>query len=77
MEHHLVWLIVAFGLVIVELLTGTFCLLVLGLAGFAGAAVAGVGLDFAWQALTAAIVAAAGVLWVHRSEEHTSELQSH
>ena len=65
MEHHFVWLIAAFSLVIIELITGTFYLLVLGFAGFAGAAVAALGLPFAWQALIAAIVALAGVVWVH------------
>ncbi len=65
MEHYLVWLIAAFSLVIIELLTGTFYLLVLGLAGFAGSAVAGAGLSFAWQAVTASIVALAGCVWVH------------
>jgi membrane protein implicated in regulation of membrane protease activity len=56
---------VAFALVIVELVTGTFYLLVLGIAGFAGAAVAWSGLVFHWQALVAAIVAIAGMAYVH------------
>jgi membrane protein implicated in regulation of membrane protease activity len=66
MEHYLAWLIAAFSLVIVELVTGTFYLLVLGVAGFAGAAVAGAGLGIAMQASVAAIVALAGCAWVHR-----------
>ena len=40
MEAHLIWVIAGIILVIVELLTGTFYLLVLGVAAFAGAGVA-------------------------------------
>ncbi len=66
MENYLLWLIAAFILVIVELVTGTFYLLVFGVAGFAGAAVAGVGLNLWWQCSVAVIVGLAGVAWVHR-----------
>jgi membrane protein implicated in regulation of membrane protease activity len=76
MENHLVWLVAAFSLVIVELVTGTFYLLVLGVAGFAGAAVAAAGLDLGWQALTAAIVAIAGVVWVHHWRAHVAAAAS-
>ena len=65
METYLIWLIAAFCLVILELVTGTFYLLVLGIAGFAGAAVAWTGLEFRWQAVVAAAVAVAGMIWVH------------
>ena len=37
METHLIWLAAGFILVIAELLTGTFYLVVLGIAAFAGA----------------------------------------
>jgi membrane protein implicated in regulation of membrane protease activity len=65
-DSFLVWLIAGFALVIVELVTGTFYLLVLGVAAFAGAGLAYAGAVFAWQALAAAVVAVAGVVWVHR-----------
>ena len=66
MENSLAWLITGFGLVIVELVTGTFYLFVLGVACFAGAGLAYAGGAFVWQALVAAIVALAGVIWVRR-----------
>jgi membrane protein implicated in regulation of membrane protease activity len=65
-DNHLVWLVAGFILVIAELLTGTFYLLVLGIAAFAGAATAWAGGTFGLQAVTAAAVAFAGVAWVHR-----------
>jgi membrane protein implicated in regulation of membrane protease activity len=71
-DHYLIWLIAAFSLVIIELVTGTFYLLVLGLAGFAGAAVAAAGLSFGWQAVTSALVALAGVVYVHHWRKKSS-----
>jgi membrane protein implicated in regulation of membrane protease activity len=76
MEQYLVWLIAAFTLVIVELVSGTFYLLVLGIAGFAGAAVASAGLAFWWQALSAAAVALAGCVWVHHWHRRASLVKS-
>ena len=66
MDPNLVWLIAGFALVIAELVTGTFYLLVLGIAGFAGAAAAYFGLGLPLQALVAAAVAIAGAVWVQR-----------
>ena len=65
MDNSLAWLIAGFILIIVELVTGTFYLLVIGIAAFAGAGVAYAGGTFVWQALAAAAVAVAGVVWVH------------
>src|SRR5258706_2693501 len=53
-------------------MTGTFYLLVLGIAALAAA-----GIDYAsgalvWQAVGAAIVAVAGVVWVHRNKQTIS-----
>jgi membrane protein implicated in regulation of membrane protease activity len=64
MENDLVWLVAGFALIIAELASGTFYLLVLGLAAFAGAAAAWFGSAFWPQALCAAGVAIAGVFWV-------------
>ena len=66
MDTPLIWLIAGFVLIITELVTGTFYLLVLGLAALAAAGVAYAGGVFVWQAIAAAIVAVAGVVWVHR-----------
>jgi membrane protein implicated in regulation of membrane protease activity len=65
MEPYIVWALVGLGLVIVELLTGTFFLLMLGIAAFGGAMAAWVGAAFPVQAIVAALVAAAGCWGVH------------
>jgi len=66
MELHLVWLLVGIVLVIAELLTGTFYLLLLGIAGLFGAAVAFAGAPFWVQAIVSAACAVIGVLWIQR-----------
>lgn len=66
MDNSVVWLIAGFVLVIAELVTGTFYLVVLGVAAFAGAGLAYSGSALAWQAIVAAVVAVAGVIWVNR-----------
>jgi membrane protein implicated in regulation of membrane protease activity len=66
MDTYLVWLIAGFVLIIAELVTTTFFLLVLGIAAFAGAGVAWAGGAFAWQAVAAAVVAVVGVIWVSK-----------
>ena len=65
MEHYIIWLLIGFGLLIVELLTGTFYLLMFGVAAFGGAAAAWLGHGFPIQVLTAAVVAAIGSWMVH------------
>jgi membrane protein implicated in regulation of membrane protease activity len=66
LDLPLAWLIAGFILVIVELVTGTFYLLVIGIAAFAGAGVAYAGGTFVWQAVAAAVIAVAGLIWAHR-----------
>jgi len=66
MDYALAWVIAGFGLVIAELVTGTFYLLVLGIAAFAGAAVSYAGGGLGIQAAAAALVAIAGLAWVQR-----------
>ena len=66
MDPLLLWIIAGFGLVIVELLTGTFYLLVIGVASFAGDAAAWGGGSFLTQAICASAVALAGTAWVRR-----------
>jgi len=43
MEHYIIWLLIGFGLMIVELITGTFYLLVLGIAATGGSTDPGTG----------------------------------
>jgi len=69
METYLVWLVAGFVLVIAELVTGTFFLLILGVAAFAGSATAWFGLGFWLEALCAAAVAVAGVFWVKQQRK--------
>lgn len=71
MDVPLAWLIAAFLLIIVELVTGTFYLLVLGIAALVGAGIGYAGAAFVWQAIGAAIVAVGGVIWV-RKRHHAS-----
>jgi membrane protein implicated in regulation of membrane protease activity len=70
-DISLAWLIAGFVLVITELATGTFYLLVLGVAAFAGAGVAYAGGGSVWQALVSAVLAVAGVVWVHQYRKRT------
>ena len=66
MDTYLIWLVTGFLLVIVELVSGTFYLLVLGIAAVAGGLVAYAGLPFSVQAVVAATLAVVGVAWVNR-----------
>ena len=75
MADYLAWLIAGFILIIAELVTGTFYLVVLGIAAFAGAAVAWAGPGIWPQAVAAAAVAAAGVFWVHHWHKGSGKQQ--
>ena len=66
MEPYVYWILTAIALVIVELLTGTFYLLVLAVAAAAGSALAFIGMAFWTQAAVATAIAVLGVLLVHR-----------
>ena len=57
MDHGILWAVIGLVLVIVELLTGTFYLLMLGIAAFGAAAAAWLGLGFSSQSIVAALVA--------------------
>jgi membrane protein implicated in regulation of membrane protease activity len=69
MDGYLIWLVAGFVLVIAELVTGTFFLLMLGIAAFAGSAAAWFGLNFWLQALVSAGIAVAGVIWVRQQRK--------
>lgn len=66
MDQTLVWIIAGIALVIAELATGTFYLLVLAVAAFAGAATAYFQPSFWLAAVISAAVAAIGVIGVSR-----------
>jgi membrane protein implicated in regulation of membrane protease activity len=66
MQPHVFWILVAIALVVVELMSGTFYLLVLGIAASGGAALAYLGLPLEAQAGFATAVAVVGVILVHR-----------
>ena len=65
MDPALAWAIVALVLVIAELLTGTFYLLMLAVAAFGAAAAAYVGQPFPAQSIVAALLGAGGCYGVH------------
>jgi len=65
MDPALAWAIVALVLVIAELLSGTFYLLMLALAAFGAAAAAYIGQTFPVQCIVAGVIAAAGCYGVH------------
>jgi membrane protein implicated in regulation of membrane protease activity len=62
MEAYVWWAIAGIGLIIVEMLSGTLVLLVLGVAAFAGAAAGWLGFSFWVQSLAAAAMAAIGMI---------------
>lgn len=65
MDVHIIWFLIGFGLLFVELITGTFYLLVLGIAAFGGGAAAYFSQGFPVQIITAGIVATIGSWMVH------------
>lgn len=66
MDISLAWLIAGVALIVAELVTGTFYLLVLGIAALVGSGIGYAGGAQVWQAMGAAIVAVAGFFSVHR-----------
>ena len=71
MDNPLAWLIAGAIIIIAELMTGTFYLLVLGIAALVGSAVGYAGAAQLLQALAAALVAVVGVIWVRQYRKRT------
>ncbi len=69
MELWLLWTIVGFALVIAELVTGTFYLLVLGAGAFVAAVLAWMGVNTIVQGTVGGLVAVAGAWYVHHWHE--------
>ena len=65
MEEDFIWAILGLALVVVELLTGTFYLLVLAIAAFGAALVAWLGQPIGVQAVVAAVISGFGCYGVH------------
>lgn len=78
MDQYVIWALVGLGLVIIELLSGTFYLLMLGIAAFGAAIAAYAGAGFPLQVIVAAVVAAAGCWGVHvwRAKHDTAQMPS-
>lgn len=78
MEESLAWAVIGLTLIIVELLTGTFYLLMLGGAAFGAALVAWFGQPFPVQAIVAGVVSALGAYMVHayRVRNHAQQMPS-
>lgn len=78
MELWLLWLVVGFVLVIAELVTGTFYLLVIALGAFAGAIAAWAGGNVLVQAVIGSAIALAGAWYVHHwHAAHQSKADPH
>jgi membrane protein implicated in regulation of membrane protease activity len=71
MQPAIAWLLAGLLLVVVELMTGTFYLLILGVAAGIGSAIAYVGQPYGTQAFVAAIAAIAGGVLVNRYHRRT------
>jgi membrane protein implicated in regulation of membrane protease activity len=63
-DSSLTWLIAGIALIVAELVTGTFYLLVLGIAALVAAAVAYGGGTFLVQVIVAGAIAIAGIFWI-------------
>ena len=69
MQDYLIWAIAGFALVIIELMSGTFYLLVLGVGAFAGALAAWLGGGLWPQVLGAGAIALIGTFFVRQWHE--------
>jgi len=68
-ETYWMWVIAGIGLIVAELMSGTFYLLVLGVAALVAGAAAWLGGSFLVQVVVAGAIAVAGVFWI-RSRKH-------
>lgn len=66
MDNYIIWFVLALALVGAEMLTGTFYLLVFGIAAAVGGLLALTGLGQVWQLLAAALCAVGGTLWLRK-----------
>jgi membrane protein implicated in regulation of membrane protease activity len=71
-DSALAWLIAGIVLIVAELVTGTFYLLVLGVAALLAAAVAYAGGGFLIQVIVAGVIAIAGLFWIRGRKQATA-----
>jgi membrane protein implicated in regulation of membrane protease activity len=64
MDSYIVWFVVAFGLLVAELLTGTFYLLVISIALAVAGVAAWLGAPSALQFVVAAAIGLGGSMWL-------------
>lgn len=78
MDEDFLWAILGLALVVVELLTGTFYLLMLAIAAFGAALAAWLGQGFPVQVIVGSAIAAAGCYGVHvyRARNATEQMPS-
>ena len=76
MDGYLIWMITGFALIIIELVTGTFFLLVLGIGAFAGAAVNWFGGTLLAQCAAAGVIALIGTYFVYQWRERQKATHS-
>ena len=69
MDGYLIWIIAGFALIIIELMTGTFYLLVIGVGAFAGSAISWFGGSLFAQSATAGAISLLGTYFVHQWRE--------
>jgi membrane protein implicated in regulation of membrane protease activity len=72
MKPEVLWLLVGLGLIVIELLTGTFYLLILGLAAGVGSVVAWAGAPIWVQLLAFSISAVVASVFVKRKKAATA-----
>lgn len=73
MRPDVIWLLVGLGLIVVELMTGTFYLLIIGIAALVGAIVAYAGGSFMLQVIIAGGAAVAGTVYLQTRKKRPSE----
>ena len=76
MDEDVLWAILGLTLVIIELLSGTFYLLMLGIAAFGAGLMAWLGQGFPVQVVVAAVIAALGCYGVnvYRAKDSTRQM---
>jgi len=71
-QNYHYWLIAGLALCTAEMLSGTFFLLVLGVAALVGAATGWLGGGLWLQVCIACLLAVIGVIWVHHYRRHAA-----
>lgn len=73
MRPDVIWLLLGLALIVVEVITGTFYLLILGVAAIVGAIAAYFGGSFMVQVLAAGVAAVAGFVYLQTRKRSAQE----